>query len=94
MGGVRKGLEQVLHVLPQQAVAGDRFLVGGELRLGGQLAVEQQPGDLEERRLRRQLLDRIPPIAKDSLLTVDEGDRGGALRGIAEPSVEGDETEL
>ena len=50
--------------------------------LFGQLAVQQQVGDLEERRLLGQLLDRVAAVAQDAGVAVEVGDRRLAGRGL------------
>lgn len=44
--------------------------------LGGKLAVEEEEGGFEERRLLGELLDGISTVAQDAGLSVDEGDVG------------------
>ena len=55
------------------------------LLLRWELAVSQQPGDLEKRGAFRQLLDRISPITQNSLVAIDEGD-GTTARSRVEES--------
>ena len=43
-----------------------------ELRLGRQLAVDQQVGDLEVGGLLGELLDRIAAVLEDALVAVDD----------------------
>src|SRR5699024_2279159 len=71
----REAVEEALEVLVQQRVA--TYPLGELLELGGrgQLAVDQQVGDLDERRVLRQLLDRVTAVAQDPGVTVDVGDR-------------------
>ena len=59
-----------------------------------QLAVDEQPGDLEVGGVLRQLLDRIAAVAQDPLVAVDEGDRGLRRRGVDEAVVERREPRL
>ena len=55
---------------------------------GGQLAVDQQVGDFEERRVLRELLDRVAAVAQDARVAVDIGDGGAAGRGVDVAGVE------
>ncbi len=57
------------------------------LRVGRQLAVEQEKGDLQEGRLLGQLLDRVAAVQQHALVAVDVGDLavaggGGAVAGV------------
>jgi hypothetical protein len=63
----------------------------GQLGLGRQLALQEQPGDLEEARLLRQLLDRVAAVAQDARVAVDVGDGALAGAGVAVARVEGHE---
>jgi hypothetical protein len=74
-----EGVEKLPEVFLQQGVTGDGRLEALELRGGGQLAVDEQVRRLEEVALRCELLDGVPPVPQDALLTVEEGDgtRGG-----------------
>ena len=84
----REPVEERLEVLVQQRVAAD--LVGEfvELGLAGQLAVDQQVADLQERRVLRELVDRVAAVAQDARVAVDVGDGGAAGRGVAVAGVE------
>ena len=86
----REAVEELLEVLVQQGVAPDPLVERTELVGRGQLAVDQQVGDLEEAGLARELVDGIPAIAQDPGVTVDVGDRRGARGGVHEADVEGD----
>ena len=59
-----------------------------------QLAVAQQPRDLEEGRLLGELLDRVAAIAQDALVAVDERDGAPARRGVHERRVVAHQAEL
>src|SRR5438132_9439302 len=48
----------------------------------GQLAVNQEIGDLEEAAALGQLLHRIAPIPEDASLAIDEGDGAPATGGV------------
>ncbi len=76
----QKRLEILVHV----RVIGDVVHEGVVLRLFRQLAVAEQPRDLEEAGLLGELLDRVAPIAQDTLVAIDEGDRAPARGGVQE----------
>ena len=63
---VRERVEQVAHVLVQQGVATNLLGELLEFARGGQLAVDEQPRDLEVGRIRRDILDRVAAVAKDA----------------------------
>ena len=88
--GRREAVEQLLHVLVQQRVAGE--LVLEALELGGrrQLAVDQQVADLGEGGVLGDLVDRVAAVAQDPLLAVDKGDRARAGARVAVRRVVGD----
>src|SRR6185436_16450964 len=65
-----------------------------ELLARRQLAVEQQPRDLEEGALLGELLDRVSAVAQDPLLAVDEADGGAARPGVAVAGVERDQARV
>jgi hypothetical protein len=75
-------------------VTADALVELAELIRGGELAVDEQPGDLEVRRVLRDILDRIPAIAQDALLAIDVGDRTPGGGRVHEPLVEGRESRL
>ena len=81
---VAKAFHELLDILMHVRVVRDVVCELVVLGLRGQLSVPQQPGDLEEARLFRELLDRIAAIAKDSLVAVDVGDGRAARRGVHE----------
>jgi hypothetical protein len=54
----------------------DLLLKELELRLGGQLAVEEEESGFQESRLLGELLDGKSTITQDAGLSVDEGDGG------------------
>ena len=72
--------EPLAHVLVDERVVRDVADPGVELRLVRQLAVQQQIGDLEVRRVLRELLDRVAAVAQDPRITVEVGDRRLARR--------------
>ena len=82
VGVVAEALHEVLDVLVHERV--DRDLVDPlvELALRGQLAVDQQVGDLQVARLLAQLLDRVAAVLQDAGVAVDVGDRAAARRRV------------
>ena len=94
MGAVGERLEEMLHVLPKQGVKRDRLLVGLELRLGGQLPVLEEIGDLEEGCLLGELLDQIAPVVEDALLATDVGHRRDALGGVGKATIESGQAQV
>ena len=94
MGAVREGLEEMLHVLAEQRVIGHLGFEIRQLLPRGKRTVDQQVGDFEKRRLLGELLDRVTPMAQDSLIAVDVGHRTLAFRGIAEAAIECEESGL
>ena len=90
VGVAREAVEEPPQVLVQHRVLADARSKSCELVRRGQLAVDQQVGDLQERRRRGQLLDRVPAVAQDADVAVDVRDRRAARRGVDEPVVEGD----
>jgi hypothetical protein len=84
---VAEPLHEALDVLVDEGVVGDLVDPGLELLLGGQLAVDQQVGDLEEARALRELLDRVAAVLQDALVAIDEGDGGAARGGVDETGV-------
>ena len=87
--GGRQRREESLEVFVQQRVVADALVERSQLVGAGQFAVDEQPGDLEVGAVLRQLLDRVPAIAEDALVAVDEGDRRLGRRGVDEAVVEG-----
>ena len=65
-----------------------------QLGRGGQLAVEQEVGDLQEGAILGQLLDGISAIAQDTFVAVDEGDGALARRRIQEGRIVGHHAEI
>ena len=61
-----------------------------ELRPVRQLAIQDQVGDLEERAVLGQLLDRVAAMQQDALVAVDVGDLGAAARGRGEAGIVGE----
>src|SRR5437879_13382130 len=77
-----EGIDQLLDVFVKQGVMGDRVHPLTVLGRIGQVAMNQEIGDLEEATALGQLLDRIAAVAEDTALAVDEGDRAAAARGV------------
>jgi hypothetical protein len=84
---VAEPFHEPLDVLVHVRVVRDVLLPLVVLLLVRELAVPQQPRDLEEVRLLGQLLDRVSAVAQDPLVAVDEGDRRAARRGVHEGGV-------
>jgi hypothetical protein len=57
---------------------------------GGQFAVDDQVGGLDEGAFFRQFRDVVAAVAQDALFAVDEGDGAFAGAGVAVAGVEGD----
>ena len=72
----------------QQRVTADPLVERRELGCRGQLAVDEQPRDLEVGAVLRQLLDRVSAIAEDALIAVDVGDVGLRRRRVDETVIE------
>ena len=83
-----EGGEEAAEVLVQEAVARDATLHTLEGLAVGQLAVDEEVGDLQEGRGLGQLLDRVAAVAQDPGRAVDVGDLRGARRRIGEARVE------
>jgi hypothetical protein len=58
--------EELAEVLVQHRVLADLGLEAGQLVVGRQLAVDEQPGDLEEAGLLGELLDGVAAVAQDA----------------------------
>jgi hypothetical protein len=80
VGVVAKAFQELGDVGVDVGVELDRFFPRLELGLGGQLALAQQVGHLEEARALGQLLDRVATVPQDAPVAVDEGD-GAPARG-------------
>jgi hypothetical protein len=66
VGVGREAAEELAEVLVQHRVLADLGLPAVELVRGRQLAVDEQPGDLEEAGLLGELLDRVAAVAQDA----------------------------
>jgi hypothetical protein len=76
---VAEPLHELLDVLVDEGVDGDEVIPLVQLLLRGQLAVDEQVGDLEVAGLLGQLLDRVAAVLQDALVAIDVGN-GGATR--------------
>ena len=83
-----EGGEEAAEVLVQEAVARDAPLHALEGLTVGQLAVDEEVGDLQEGRGLGQLLDRVAAVAQDPGRAVDIGDLRGARRRVGEARVQ------
>ncbi len=79
---VPKAVHEALDLLVDDRVMGDVPGPVGQLVPVRKLPVQQQVGDLEERVITGQLLDRIAAVAKDPALSVDKGNRALARGGV------------
>ncbi len=86
VGGERP--DQRLEVVVQVRVALDPLDPAGQLLVGRELTVDEQVGDLEERGLLGQLVDRVAAVEQDALAAVDVGDGRLARRGVHEARVD------
>src|SRR6185295_19290722 len=86
----RVALEELLHVLVDQAVLGQSLAELLDLGPVRQVAVDQQVAGLGELRVAGDLLDRVAAIAEDALLAVDEGDLALARPRVAVARIERD----
>ena len=82
-----EGGEEGAEVLVQEAVAGDAPLEALEGGGVGQLAVDEQIGDLQEGGGLGQLVDGVAAVAQDPGPAVDVGDVRGARGGVGEALV-------
>jgi hypothetical protein len=90
----REATEEALELFVQQGVAADALVEVFQFGRGGQVAVDQQVGNLEEARVLGQLVNGVPAVAQDAGIAVNLGDgrRGG--RGVHETGVKRDGTGL
>ncbi len=87
MGVVAEALVELLDVLVDEGVVDDVEHPAPQLRLGRQLAEDEQVGDLEIARVLTELLDGNPAMLEDPRLAVDVGDRRAAGGGVEEGRV-------
>ena len=83
-----EGGEEAAEVLMQEPVARDAPLHACEGLAVGQIAVDEEVGDLQEGRGLGQLLDRVAAVTQDPGRAVDVGDLRGARRRVGEARVE------
>ena len=89
-----EALEEAAHLLVNHRVVGDAVVEVRLLRLGRQLAVEQQIAGLEEVAVLGELLDRIAAVEQDAFVAVDIGDLGLAARRRGEARIVGEDAGL
>ena len=65
-----------------------------ELLGAGQLTVDEQPGNLDERAAVGELLDGVSAVTEHAGITVEERDRAAARRGVHERRVVGHQAEV
>jgi hypothetical protein len=82
VGVVAKALEELLHVRVDVRMDPDVLLELGEVRVRGELALEEQVRGLEKPRLLGELLDRVAPVAENPRVAVDVGDGAPARGGV------------
>jgi hypothetical protein len=80
-------VEEAAQILVEQGVHSYSPAELRKLRGGGQLAVDEQVGDLQEGRLLGELLDRITAVTQDPRITVDVRDRRGARGRVDEAGI-------
>src|ERR1700737_3651048 len=82
-----EAVDQLLDVLVEQRVMGDRVHPLAMLGGIGQLTVNQEGGDLEEAPAFGPPLDRIAAVTENASLAIDEGDRTPATRRVEEGGI-------
>src|SRR5687767_12217849 len=88
---VAESLEELPHVLVHVGVVRDVVHELIVLALAGELAVSEEPRNLEEGRAFRELLDGVASVAEYPLVAVDVGDRAATRRGVQERRVVAEE---
>ncbi len=94
MGVAAEALEEAGHLLVDHGVMDHALVEVFLLRLGRQLAVEQQVAGFEEVAVFRQLLDRIAAVFENAGVAVDIGDLGLAAAGGGEAGIVGEHSGL
>ena len=94
MGVAAETLEEPRHLLVHHGVVDHAVVEVLLLRLGRQLAIEQQIAGLEEVAAFRQLLDRIAAVFQNAGVAIDIGDLGFAGGGRGEAGVVGEHAGL
>jgi hypothetical protein len=94
VGIVRQCAEEAAQVFVEEGVTADALVEVCEFGRSRQLAMDEEPGHLEEGGVLGDLLDRVAAIAQDAGIAVDVGDRGPRGRGVHEPVVEAREPGL
>jgi hypothetical protein len=94
VGVVVEAVDELLDVLLDEGVVVDLVGPVGQLPLVGQVALDQQPGHLQEADPFGQLLDRVAAVAQDPLVAVDVGDGAAAAGRVHERRVVGEQPEV
>ncbi len=94
MGVPAESAHELVDLLMHHGVVGHMVREVLVLLGGGQLAMEDQVGHLEEVALGGQVLDRVAPVQQDALVAVDEGDLGAAGGRGGEARVVGEHARL
>ena len=94
VGVVAEALDELLDVLVDVGVVGDLEDPLVELLAGGQLAVDQEIGDLEVGGVLAELLDRVAAVLEHARLAVDVCDRASTRRRVREGGVVGHQPEV
>ncbi len=89
VAAAREGTVELTEALVEHHALGDLRGEIVELRLGRELAVDQEVGNLKERGLLSELLDRVAAVTQDALLAVNVGDRRLARSSVDETGVQG-----
>src|SRR5436309_6842885 len=88
---VAEPVHELLDVLVHDGVHGDVVRPLRQVVGGGELALDQEVGGLQERALLGELLDRVAAVEEHARVAVDVGDAAGARGGVREGGVVGDE---
>ena len=86
-----KALEELHHLLVHHPMPLELRLEVRELIERGQLAFDEQVGDLGERARGCEILDSVPPMQQHPTVSIDEGDRTHARGGGCEAGIVGQE---
>ncbi len=86
----REAREEVLHVLVQQGVVVQPVGEGIQFLLVGQVAIDDQEADLDERGLVGQLFDWNAAVAQNAFLSIEKGNPALAGTGVSIARVHGD----
>lgn len=94
MGGGGEALEVEFHGLVDHLVVGEEVGEAAELVAGGEFAVDDEVGGLDEGGVLGDLFDGDAAVAEDAFFAVYEGDGALAGAGVGVAVIEGDETGL